>query len=101
MSGNVLYRNDTSISPHQPAVIVTDSDQGRRLEPWEAAFFNGGAIMDEIPMPNRDIHEQLAFRSNYHETKNEANEQLTEVGILEVFSKNGKSKYKYEFILHI
>ena len=26
MSGHVLYRNESSISPHQPAVIVTDSD---------------------------------------------------------------------------
>ena len=84
MSGNLLYRHESSISPHQPAVIVTDSDHissaGRRVEPWEVAFYNGGAIMDEIPMPNRDIHEQLAFRSNQSgTTKNEANEQLSEV----------------------
>ena len=26
------------------------------------AFINGGAIMDEIPVSNRDIHEQVVFR---------------------------------------
>ena len=31
-------------------------------EPWEMAFINGGAIMDEIPVSNRDIHEQVVFR---------------------------------------
>eukprot|EP00093_Oithona_nana_P012955 12955.XXX_261057_259256_1 [CDS] Oithona nana genome sequencing. len=80
MSGS-LHQNDASISPHQPAVIVTDSEllsaDRRRIEPWELAFSNGGAIMDEIPMPNRNIHEQLAFRSNRHEQPQNA-EQIIE-----------------------
>ena len=61
MSGFV----DASISPHQPATIVANSDailENRNMEPWEMAFFNGGAIMDEIPVSNRDIHDQVVFR---------------------------------------
>ena len=85
MSGS-LHQNDASISPHQPAVIVTDSEllsaDRRRIEPWELAFSNGGAIMDEIPMPNRNIHEQLAFRSNRREQPQNA-EQIIEVSTLE------------------
>ena len=76
MMSGTLHSTDASISPHQPAVIVTDSEHlnaTRRFEPWELAFSNGGAIMDEIPMPNRDIHEQLAFRNNDSQPKNEDN----------------------------
>ena len=42
---------------NQPAIIVTNSE-----EPWNMAFFNGAAIMDDIPVSNRDIHDQIAFR---------------------------------------
>ncbi len=36
---------------------------GRRVEPWEVAFFNGAAILDVIPVHTRDEHqEQVAFR---------------------------------------
>ena len=27
---------------------------GRRVEPWEVAFFNGAAILDAIPVQSRD-----------------------------------------------
>ena len=57
MSGNL----GASISPHQPATIVLDNTR-LEYEPWEMAFINGGAIMDEIPVSNRDIHEQVVFR---------------------------------------
>ena len=82
MMSGTLHSTDASISPHQPAVIVTDSEHlnaTRRFEPWELAFSNGGAIMDEIPMPNRDIHEQLAFRNNDSQPKNEDNESHIDV----------------------
>ena len=36
---------------------------GRRVEPWEVAFFNGAAILDVIPVQSRDHDsEQVAFR---------------------------------------
>jgi hypothetical protein len=36
---------------------------GRRIEPWEVAFFNGAAILDVIPVQTRDQHQdQVAFR---------------------------------------
>ena len=36
---------------------------GRRVEPWEVAFFNGAAILDAIPVQSRDEDaEQVAFR---------------------------------------
>ena len=52
-----------SISPHQPATIVLDNTR-LEYEPWEMAFINGGAIMDEIPVSNRDVHEQVVFRDH-------------------------------------
>ena len=35
-----------------------------RVEPWEVAYFNGGVILDEIPVGNRDTHEQYALRDH-------------------------------------
>ena len=35
-----------------------------RVEPWEVAYFNGGIILDEIPVGNRDTHEQYALRDH-------------------------------------
>ncbi len=58
----------SAIASHQPpAIVVTDVIQmseltGRKVEPWEVAFFNGGAILDEIPIQTRDTTEQIAFR---------------------------------------
>ena len=37
------------------------------------AFINGGAIMDEIPVSNRDIHEQVVFRDQQPVTNTTAN----------------------------
>merc|ERR1712141_343681 len=78
MSGQL---NTYSIKPHdqQPAIMATNSEtildsrnlDSRNLEPWEVAFFNGGAIMDEIPVSNRDIHDQVVFRDPVSETQPE------------------------------
>ncbi len=36
---------------------------GRRVDPWEVAYFNGAAVLDEIPVRGRaDNVEQVAFR---------------------------------------
>ena len=35
---------------------------GRQVEPWEVAYFNGAAILDEIPVANRDRTDQVVFR---------------------------------------
>ena len=35
---------------------------GRQVEPWEVAYFNGAAILDEIPVSNRDQTDQVVFR---------------------------------------
>ena len=35
---------------------------GRQVESWEVAYFNGAAILDEIPVANRDQTDQIAFR---------------------------------------
>ena len=35
---------------------------GRQVEEWEVAYFNGAAILDEIPVANRDQTNQVAFR---------------------------------------
>ena len=35
---------------------------GRQVEAWEVAYFNGAAILDEIPVANRDQTDQIAFR---------------------------------------
>lgn len=32
------------------------------VEPWEVAYFNGAALLDEIPVGTRDTHEQYALR---------------------------------------
>ena len=32
------------------------------VEPWEVAYFNGAALLDEIPVATRDTHEQFALR---------------------------------------
>jgi len=34
------------------------------VEPWEVAYFNGAALLDEIPVGNRDTHEQYALRDH-------------------------------------
>ena len=35
---------------------------GRQVESWEVAYFNGAAILDEIPVSNRDHTDQVVFR---------------------------------------
>ena len=35
---------------------------GKQVESWEVAYFNGAAILDEIPVANRDQTDQVAFR---------------------------------------
>ena len=35
---------------------------GRQVESWEVAYFNGAAILDEIPVSNRDQTDQVVFR---------------------------------------
>ena len=35
---------------------------GKQVESWEVAYFNGAAILDEIPVANRDQTDQIAFR---------------------------------------
>ena len=35
---------------------------GRQVESWELAYFNGAAILDEIPVSNRDQTDQVVFR---------------------------------------
>ena len=45
-----------------------------RLDTWELAFSNGGAIMDEIPVWSRDTHEQLAFQDQRNATNNPDND---------------------------
>lgn len=35
---------------------------GRQVEAWEVAYFNGAAILDEIPVANREQTDQIAFR---------------------------------------
>jgi hypothetical protein len=69
-----LDQVEASISPHHPAILITNPDQmsGRKVEPWEMAFFNGGAIMDEIPVSSRDLHDQIAFRDG--STSNSTNQ---------------------------
>ncbi len=34
------------------------------VEPWEVAYFNGAALLDEIPVGTRDTHEQYALRDH-------------------------------------
>ena len=48
---------------HDEATQMSDLT-GRRVEPWEVAFFNGAAILhDVIPVQTRDHDsEQVAFR---------------------------------------
>ena len=50
-------------SCHDEATQMSDLT-GRRVEPWEVAFFNGAAILhDVIPVQTRDHDsEQVAFR---------------------------------------
>lgn len=47
-----------------PAITITSNDRERQPEPWEMAFSNGAAILDEIPVYSRESHVQLAFRDN-------------------------------------
>ena len=35
---------------------------GKQVESWEVAYFNGAAILDEIPVANRDETDQVVFR---------------------------------------
>ena len=35
---------------------------GKQVESWEVAYFNGAAILDEIPVSNRDQTDQVVFR---------------------------------------
>merc|ERR1712168_1275395 len=79
MSGNVIYNKSARSASVNPAIIVTDTgqktnDQPVRLDTWELAFSNGGAIMDEIPVWSRDTHEQLAFRDQRNATNNADND---------------------------
>jgi hypothetical protein len=39
------------------------------VEPWEVAYFNGAALLDEIPVGNRDTHEQYALRDHSQTTQ--------------------------------
>ena len=55
-------RKKKSSSDCEAAAQMSDLT-GRRVEPWEVAFFNGAAILDVIPVQSRDHDsEQVAFR---------------------------------------
>ena len=46
---------------------------GRQVESWEVAYFNGAAILDEIPVSNRDQTDQVVFRDRGEEDSHKIN----------------------------
>ena len=61
-----LGRNTFVIDCFAMSAVVSKSPrtQMTTVEPWEVAYFNGAALLDEIPVGNRDTHEQYALRDH-------------------------------------
>ena len=48
-----------------PDVAVLSDVMGQTVNPYEVAYFNGGAdILDDIPVQSRDTTDQVVFRNN-------------------------------------
>lgn len=54
---------------------------GRQVESWEVAYFNGAAILDEIPVANRDQTDQVVFRDGNPVRNSTGKVRKTEKGI--------------------
>ena len=82
--------------PPRPAIIVTCAEErrenSRSENSWDIGFFNAGAIMDEIPVPNRDVHEQMAFR-NPNKSTSSVDQVILPAGAEQVSTENNWRAY--------
>jgi len=45
-----------------PDVAVLSDVLGQTVSPYEVAYFNGGAVLDDIPVQSRETTDQVVFR---------------------------------------
>ena len=66
ITGAAVEQAEEDVSRRRSEDATQMSDlTGRRVEPWEVAFFNGAAILDAIPVQSRDQGRNSIDTSNF------------------------------------
>ena len=66
ITGAAVEQAEEDVSRRRSEDATQMSDlTGRRVEPWEVAFFNGAAILDAIPVQSRDQGRNSMETSNF------------------------------------
>jgi len=65
-------KEDAKNTPNESDARKNSDATGKQVESWEVAYFNGAAILDEIPVANRDQTDQVVFRGRRGDGQSQA-----------------------------